>query len=107
MRLNLSALRVAIFMALMFGITILQAQTTNEIQILDPATLAPITGATYQYAEQSGATDIEGKMRFQYVEGNKMTLSHVGYGEWQLSNSDLTSAISVGTVYRDKQNVSL
>ena len=85
----------------------LSAQTVDRIHLLDLLSSMPISGATFQYAGQSGISDSRGAIEFRYVEGEQMQLSHIGYGEWQLADAALQEAIKSGKFFRENINVNL
>lgn len=83
------------------------AQSPVKIHLLDQFSSMPISGATFQYADQSGISDKKGVIEFRYLAGEKMVFSHVGYGEWVLADAVLLTAIKSGKLYRESQNVNL
>ncbi len=78
----------------------LRAQQLQKIRLLDATSDQPIAAASYQYALQSGLSDDEGYLEFVYTSGEAMTLSHITYGQWKLSDEELRAVIQEGTVYR-------
>jgi len=82
-------------------------QPLVKINLLDQSSFMAISEATFQYAGQSGISDNEGAINIQYVDGEKMLLSHLGYGEWHLSDAALQKAIKSGKIYREKITVNL
>jgi iron complex outermembrane receptor protein len=85
----------------------LQAQELAAVRLLDKSTNMPITGATYQYGNQSGQSDEKGIIEFNIEEGLDMVLSHVGYGKWELSALALKSVINSGVSYKESIAVNL
>ncbi len=88
--------------------TDLFAQTKQkEIRLLDLETATPIVQATFEYGEQHGISDKNGIIEFRFVENATMTISHMSYGSWSLSGSELKTAIKNEVLYRTKESVSL
>jgi iron complex outermembrane recepter protein len=83
------------------------AQPQVSILLLDQSSYMPIAGATFQYADQSGISDNRGAIEFTYIDGETMRLSHLGYGEWILSDAALQEAMKSGKLYRENINVTL
>ncbi len=71
------------------------------VQLLDNITKAPIDGATYQYANLKGISDIQGRISFSYSADNTLSLSHISYGDWTLTAGQLEKAIKKGVIYKD------
>ncbi|HKK77635.1 MAG TPA: hypothetical protein VJ953_21325 [Saprospiraceae bacterium] len=69
----------SLFTLLAFG------QKTVTIQLLDSDDQAPIVAALFIYDNQSGTSDESDQIRFQYQETASLQLSHLNYGNWQLS----------------------
>ena len=89
------------------GVILYLPAQKHTIRLLDQTSSLPIMGATYQYADQSGISDQDGAIEFTFVENEEMAFSHVGYGEWTLSEEALLSAILSRVIYRESKNVNL
>ena len=86
----------------------LYAQSTQQaIKLLDQETALPIVQATYQYGEQAGASGENGLIYFRYDTESTMSLSHVNYGEWTLTEKELQAAIQQQVYYRKEVALSL
>ncbi len=88
-----------LFFVLYAGSLIAQADG-DAISLLDPDDNAPIVGASFQYGAENGLSDAEGVIRFRYVPGRTMTLSHVSYGSWTWTAEDLDQLRRTGVYYR-------
>lgn len=95
-----------LFIILIMATIIVNGQS-EKICLLDKSNAMPISGATFQYADQNGLSDESGNIEFDLVEGTSMKLSHVSYGEWQLSEAMLKSAIQEGLYFRESLTVNL
>ncbi len=95
-------LLVAVFV---FSISI-HAQSTT-IQFLDQDTDQPISALAFRYGQQSGASDLNGKITLNPEEGQILFLSHLNYGSWQLSPASVQGAIKQGVSYRQSQIMEL
>jgi iron complex outermembrane receptor protein len=83
------------------------AQPQDKFRLLDLQSSMPIVGATFQYAGQKGISGENGIIEFRYLTGSDMQLSHVGYGEWKISDAALRSALRSGVFYTESKNVNL
>lgn len=77
------------------------------IRLLDRTTQLPIEGATFEYAQQNGLSDAEGRIAFSFAEGETMRLSHTSYGQWSLNSRQIKNAIREGFALRDEWTTSL
>jgi iron complex outermembrane receptor protein len=75
----------------------------SKIQLLDKSTGTPITEATFQYADQSGISDVKGNISFTFQKNDTLFLSHISYGDWFLIGDQLQRAFKTGTIYKDKE----
>ena len=94
-------------LGLLTGPTGLLAQQTDKIQLLDQSTQEPIVGATYHYGTQSGLSDQEGYLKFNYLEGTDLIISHLSYGKWTLYDQAVQAAILNGTILKEEMPLSL
>ena len=80
--------------------TLIYAQKQHQFRLLDLETAMPITQATYVYGEQKGFSDENGIIYFKFKEENSMTLSHLSYGTWTITEKELLKAIQNQFYYR-------
>lgn len=83
------------------------AQEKVSIRLLDLDTHLPIVDATFEYGDQSGISGSSGTITFTFIENEKMELSHLNYGKWELNENDITKMISQGVYYRRSKSVNL
>lgn len=83
------------------------AQENNQIQLRDPSTNDPISGATFQYDDQSGISDVDGYIKYKPVRQENMHLSHISYGRWILTADQLASTKSSTVFYRNSASINL
>ncbi len=76
------------------------AQQPFQIRLLDVDDNLPIVGATFEYGEQRGVSDVEGIIRFSFLEGTPMRLSHIRYGEWEWEQDEIELLIERKVYYR-------
>ncbi len=86
-RYSLCVLLILFFNSLIFS------QTPVSIQLVDYTSNTPIIGATFHYAAQKGTSDVEGFIEFEYQSGVTMSLSHLTFGQRQLSDKEILGAI--------------
>lgn len=98
---------IALFIVSYMSISVIIAQETDAIRLLDKSTNMPIVGATFKYGNQSGQSDEQGAIKFDLTEEINMTLSHVSYGKWELSASAIQSAVGSGVSYMESSAVNL
>jgi len=96
---------VAALLLLSSGVTAQNEQ--HEIRILDLETALPVVGLTFNYGDQKGVSDSSGRINFNYIEGETMSLSHLSYGSWTLSNSSILKAIDQNVYYRGSTTMNL
>ncbi|MBY5958250.1 TonB-dependent receptor [Membranicola marinus] len=96
-----------LFLLYFFIISSVQAQDNKTIILRDTAVESPITGATFQYGDQSGISDEEGQITYQVLDQENMHLSHISYGTWILTADALASAESPMVFHRSSSAVSL
>lgn len=103
----LRMLSIAMVCSLLFGVQYSVAQQSDQIVLKDISTLQPIVTATFNYAGQTGVSDDRGVITFNYVDGAKMALSHVAYGDWTLSDAEVIEALANGSLFRESITVHL
>ena len=91
----------------MLSSTLFAQSEQKEIRLLDAESSLPIVGATFEYEKQNGLSDQNGVIRFLYVEGAILKLSHVNYGSWSLDEEALRMAINAKVLYRNEVTVNL
>ena len=91
----------------MLSSTLFAQSEQKEIRLLDAESSLPIVGTTFEYREQNGLSDKNGVIRFSYVEGAILQLSHVNYGAWSLDEEALRMAINAKVLYRKEVPVNL
>ncbi|WP_149304480.1 TonB-dependent receptor domain-containing protein [Pareuzebyella sediminis] len=87
--------------------TLIAQSEPKEIRLLDVDSALPIVDATFEYGKQNGLSDQNGVIRFSYVEGATLLLSHVNYGSWSLSGEALIAALDNEVLYRKEVTVNL
>ncbi len=91
----------------MLSSTLFAQSEQQEIRLLDVESALPIVRATFEYGGKNGLSDQNGFIRFSYAEGTTMRLSHVSYGSWSLTDSELKSAIERKVIYKKEVTVNL
>ncbi|HKK87567.1 MAG TPA: TonB-dependent receptor [Saprospiraceae bacterium] len=86
----------------------LNAQSDKQkFALLDLDTGLPIWQANFTYGPEQGVSDENGVIEFKYREGLDMNLSHVNYGSWKLSDSDIKKAVTEKILFRQSVSVNL
>ncbi len=78
-----------------------------KIQLIDKNDLTHITFATFKYNGQTGKSDENGYIHFQYKTGNTLQLSHVSYGSKKISGARLSEAIRSGKLILESRDVNI
>jgi iron complex outermembrane receptor protein len=91
----------------MLSSTLFAQSEQKEIRLLDAESTLPIVGATFEYREQNGLSDKNGLIRFSYVQGATLQLSHVNYGAWSLDDGALGLVMKDQVLYRKEVAVNL
>ncbi|MCB9202512.1 MAG: TonB-dependent receptor [Flavobacteriales bacterium] len=65
------------------------SQIINEIKLVDKEDNSPIEGVVFTYGNQSGISDENGIINLQEKENISLILSHIKYGEKELSKEKL------------------
>ena len=97
---------ISCLMLLFFSVQ-LWTQTNFKIQLLDLENSLPISEVTYEYGAKNGISNEHGFISFEFMENQKMTLSHLSYGIWEWDESVLWKIIQAGTYYRRSQTINL
>ena len=91
----------------LLGVGAITAQNIQSIILKDAQTTTPISNATYTYGNQKGTSDPEGKIEIDYMAGETLRLSHILYGQWQLSSDQVLEALASGEISQKSQSVDL
>ncbi len=83
------------------------SQVTKSIQLIDEQTIQPIVGANFNYENQIGVSDNYGKIQIEFSPNATLKLSHINYGQWILSTTEISTALSTGKIYRENITVNL
>lgn len=75
-------------------------QNEISLQLLDATNQEPIQSATFQYGQQSGLSDDEGRITIVFTKGNMLELSHLNYGQWSMSSQEVEKALSSGIIHK-------
>ena len=81
---NTSVFRWMLLSIILPAVSFAQENKTS-IKLLDASNESPIIGATYQYGNEKGISDADGIILLNYEESETLYLSHISYGQWQLS----------------------
>lgn len=101
-------LKIMILLAIFtFNIKIALSQETKSIQLIDMVTSHPIASATFNYGNQNGVSDQFGKIEFVFSENTELQLSHINYGKWTLTSSEVVTAINTGKILRESNTINL
>lgn len=82
-----------------------EAQSQSSFRLMDASSQEPIIGATFEYHQQKGQSNMEGLILFDFEEDASMRLSHLSYGQWLLHSGDLKKAIKEGMVFRSTSEI--
>jgi iron complex outermembrane receptor protein len=80
--------------------SVLLAQTSEKVILLDAYSALPIHGVTFTYGDQQGISDDHGVIRFQFPNRGIMELSHINYGSWEWNETALKELIRGKVAYR-------
>lgn len=83
---------ILLLLAVLIGLSA-YAQKKEKLKFLDADTKEPIVGLYYQYAKQYGASNESGEIELYFVEGERLVLSHINYGKWQLKSNEISEAL--------------
>ncbi len=88
--------KIVVFLVVLVGLNMdLLGQELQRFTVLNEKAL-PLIGATYSYADQNGVSGPDGIVSFQYIEGEVMRMSYLGYGVWTLSDDRLQRTVEIG-----------
>jgi iron complex outermembrane receptor protein len=96
-----------LLLSFMGSLSYAQNNKLHIIKFLDSNTGQPISDLTYSYGIQNGLSGDDGTIQFEYLEGTTMYLSHLNYGQWGLSDTEVLEAISQGSYSRERVSVEL
>lgn len=103
-------MNIKIIITIYFSLFITKVYTQDKQQqfrLLDLETALPITEATYNYGALKGVTDKNGTVFFTYKKGTKLQFSHVSYGSWSLSETEIKIALQQKVTYKSKITTNL
>jgi iron complex outermembrane receptor protein len=104
----MNLLRIALLLAFCLLISeIVVSQEMKSIQIVDRLTNEPIIGASFSYDNQEGFSDDNGNIQIELNEKGVLKLSHLNYGQWMLTNSEVVKAFSDGKIFRESNTINL
>lgn len=95
-----------LLLAMLIGMSA-YAQKKEKLKFLDVESKEPIIGLYFQYAKQTGTSNESGEIELNFIEGERLILSHINYGKWQLSSSELSEAINSKKPITKKQQVEI
>ncbi|MGM0580986.1 MAG: TonB-dependent receptor domain-containing protein [Bacteroidota bacterium] len=97
---------IFLLMAMLIGMSA-YAQKKEKLKFLDAESKEPIVGLYFQYAKQSGASNESGEIELHFIEGERLVLSHINYGKWQLGSSELSEALKSRKPFIRKQKIEI
>lgn len=80
--------------------SLVYGQKYSSIQILDQVSNEPIIGLYYQYGNEVGITDDNGKILIQFTPNQEIHFSHINYGKWKLTALEIEEAVKNGRYFR-------
>ncbi len=83
------------------------AQESANVRLLDKDNALPIVEATFTYGDQKGISDKNGAIKFTYVNGTSLNLSHINYGKWILNSQEVLEIMAEKVHYRQNRIVNL
>jgi iron complex outermembrane receptor protein len=87
------------FLLLFFSGSSLTAQSTLSIKLLDIDDNMPIVGATFEYGNQQGISDQEGRISFHLLSQESMFITHISYGSWEWTEEELSTIAAQQVFY--------
>lgn len=78
------------------------AQQKSIIKLLDAQTKLPITDATWNYGDQNGISNEDGRIELEWKENLELDLSHLSYGIWSLNANEIKAAINSGIITKQE-----
>jgi len=100
-------IKKTIYSFLMFFIIPVCIYAQDKIKVLDQSTKMPITGLHFRYSTKTGVSDNDGLIEIDYIRGENLIMTHVSYGHWTLSDSQVKDAIESKFIEREMFSVSL
>ena len=96
-----------LLMALFLIPSLFTAKENDKIRILDKETSAPVQNVSYKYSDQTGKSNEEGMISFDYIPGETLYLSHISYGTLALDDTKLKEAIEKEFIYWKSKDIDL
>ncbi len=96
-----------LWICLLFCLNTNLSAQQERIQLKDAKNGLPIISAAFQYGDQSGLSNDQGWISFQFREQENMLLTHLSYGKWELSPVQIQAAIQSGFISRQEQILDL
>ena len=95
------------FIVLFLPLLSIAQEHKSKLQLVDASTQEPIIGVAFQYGTIKGISDANGTIELKYSEGSTLYLSHLSYGQWQLSGKELEKAFSNGKIMREVSTINM
>ncbi len=96
-----SLLSKGLFICSLLLSSFVYGQKISSFQILDQLSKEPIIGLYYQYGNEVGITDDNGKIHIQFASNQEILFSHINYGKWKLTPQEIEEAIKNGSYIRN------
>lgn len=91
----------------LFNFTLFAQESNTKIQLLDESSMELISYAHWVYGEQSGISDIQGFVFINLEKDHDLQVSHVLYGQQNISNEELKKSLVTGNLNLIKALVAL
>ncbi|MCT4644248.1 MAG: TonB-dependent receptor [Carboxylicivirga sp.] len=99
-------MKYLLFMLLLLCISAMDS-LSQSLKLIDQQSQQAIVNASYQYGKQQGITDRNGHISINTNEKNALNISHLNYGFWHISASELKTFLDTGIIPWQKQNFQL
>ncbi|MCT4589295.1 MAG: TonB-dependent receptor [Carboxylicivirga sp.] len=99
-------MKYLLFMLLLLCISVMDS-LSQSLKLIDQQSQQAIVNASYQYGNQQGITDRNGHISIKTNEKDALNISHLNYGFWRISASELKTFLNTGIIPWQKQNFQL
>jgi iron complex outermembrane recepter protein len=88
---------------LLIFVNVYSNETIRQLKIIDKNTKDPVVAMNFNYNQQQGSSDLQGQIYLKIMDGISLKLTHVRYGDVDISAPDLKNSISIGYIELDEK----
>jgi len=96
-------LKISLIIIILLPIELHAQNGESSLQLVDEKTGDPVVSAYFNYGDQAGVSETDGRITLRFVEHQVLYLSHLSYGSIVFQANEVEAAIISGTLPIDEQ----